>query len=456
MGHSPVVRLTAGALTLVLVLETVAGRALAHGGALAGGHLSVSHSLVAGTGGLVVAASLAAATLRSEQGDLDALHAFRRRLPTSGDRPLRLAAQALGSLALVAVLVVGFVGPRDPVSNTAVVLVWGGWWAGFAMSTYLVGNTWPAVNPWRTIAAPLAARTGTYRWRWGAWPSVAALLALFWLQVVSPLASRPRVLATVVVAYSAVTVAGGVVYGPDVWFTEVDPVARAFRLYGLVAPLGRDGEGVVFRAPAGALSDDVLVGADDVAFVVALLWAPLFEGLVTTPLWRRVARETSALGLPPTVLYPFALCAGFAVCWGAFLLASRVAARTGSGTDVPTLARRFAPSVLAVAAGYHFAHFFDYFLSLVPALALGVTAPFSTVNPGLLVLPDWLGVVTVGAVVAGHALGTLTLRTVALDLGPHDGIPQSQYPFGAVLAGYSLLALWVVTSPELTPPFVGV
>ncbi|MEF8852175.1 MAG: hypothetical protein V5A44_07230 [Haloarculaceae archaeon] len=447
--------LVAGVLILVLALGTLPGRALAHGGSLGGGHLSVSRSLAAGTGGLVVGASLAVAALRAERGGLDVLFGVRRQLPLPGGRPLRLAAQALGVLVLAGVLVVGFLGPSDPVSNAAVVLVWGGWWAGYAMSTYLAGNTWPGVDPWRTVAAPLARRTRTSRWRWGAWPSVAALLALFWLQVVSPLATRPRALATVVAAYSVVTVAGAIVYGPGVWFAEVDPVARAFRFYGLVAPLGRDGDGVVFRAPGSALSEDVLVGADDAAFAVALLWAPLFEGFVTTPLWNRLARVAVGWGIPPTALYPLALCTGFVLCWGAFLLASRVAARTVSGAGVPALARRFAPSALAVAAGYHFAHFLDYFLSLVPALALAVTAPFATVDPGLLVLPDWLGVLTVGGVLAGHVLGTLAVRTVALDVGSEGDATRSQYPFGAVLVGYSFLALWVVTRPELTPPFVG-
>ena len=40
----------------------------------------------------------------------------------------------------------------DRSSNAAVVFVWAGWWAGYTMTTYLVGNTWPALNPWRAMA----------------------------------------------------------------------------------------------------------------------------------------------------------------------------------------------------------------------------------------------------------------------------------------------------------------
>jgi len=401
----------------------------------------------------VVALSLAVATLRAERGGLDALAAARRRLPSPGAESLTRLAGAVGVLGLLVVLVAGAVGPTDPISNPAVVLVWGGWWAGYAMSTYLVGNTWPVLNPWRTVATPLAAVTKTYRWRWGAWPSVAALLALFWVQTVGPLADRPRLLVLVVGAYSGVTVSGAVVYGPDAWFGEVDPVARAFRWYGLVAPVGRDEDGFVLRAPGAALADDPFLGVDDVVFAVALFWGFVFDGFVTTPLWVRLSNRVAGWGIPPLALYGLALLSGFVVCWGALILVGRVGSRYLPEIDLPTLLRRVGPAVLAVAAGYHFAHFFGYFLSLVPALTLSVAAPSAVVNPGLLVLPGWLGVLTVLAVFLGHGLGMVTLRTVMLDL--HEGgSTRAQYAFGLVLAGFSLLGLWVATSPELTPPFL--
>ena len=447
------VRLLVGAVSTLAVVFGLSGTALAHGGALGGGHLSVSRSLAAGTGGLVVGLSLAVATLRSERGGLDALSAARRRLSLPGLWTLTRLARAVGVLGLLAVLVTGVVGPTDPISNPAVVLVWGGWWAGYAMSTYLVGNTWPALNPWRTVATPLAAVTKTYRWRWGAWPAVAALLALFWVQTVGPLATSPRLLAVVVGTYSVVTVAGAVVYGPDAWFGEVDPVARAFQWYGLVAPLGRDEGDLVVRAPGAALAEDPFLGADDVAFAVALFWGTVFDGFVTTPLWVRLANGVAGWGVPPLVLYGLALLSGFVVCWGLLLLAGRVGSRYLPESDLPTLLRRVGPGVLAVAAGYHFAHFFGYFLSLVPALAFSVTAPFAVVDPGLLVLPGWLGALTVVAVFLGHGIGLVAVRTAMRSLDGTD-TTRAQYAFGAVLAGYSLLGLWVATSPELTPPFL--
>ena len=452
-------RIAAGLGMLAALVGALAGPALAHGGSLGGaarGPLSVARSLVAGTGGMVVAVSVALAGLRG-RGGIVGVFGPRRRLSLPLARALSVAASALGVVALAGVVVVGWVGPADPLSNAGVVLVWVGWWAGFAMSTYLVGNAWPAVNPWRTLARSLDAATRTYRWHWGAWPSVAALLALFWLATVAPLVDRPPVLAAVVLGYSVVTVGGAAVYGTDAWFDTVDPIARAFRCYGWVAPLGYEDGSLALRVPGAALAEDVLAGADDVAFVVTLLWGTVFDGLVTTPLWGGLTRAVVARGVPPMAWYPLALLAGFAACWGAYLLAVRVVAWvTDDRVGVPTLARRFAPALLAVAAGYHLAHVLDYFLSLVPALALAVAAPFATVDPPVLVPGNWIGAVVIASVLAGHAIATLVVRATALEtFDDGDAARRCQYAFAVVMAGFSLLSLWVVTRPEVAPPFVG-
>jgi len=461
MRRQPWVRTVARVGVFVLALATLAGTALAHGGSLGGAArppLSVPAWLVAGTAGVALGVSAIVTTRSTSRVVTAARPTLGRHVPVPGQRALVLVANALGVVTLAGVVVVGYLGPADPLSNGAVVVVWAGWWAGFAMSTYLLGDTWPALDPFRTLARPLSALGRTYRWQWGAWPSVAGLLALGWVEVVGPLADRPPVLATVVLAYGVVTVGGAVVYGTDVWFQEVDPVARVFALYGQVAPLRRDDEGSVrFRLPGAGLTEDVLAGADDVAFVVALLWVPTFDGLVTTPLWGRFARGVVGWGVPALVLYPLALATGFAVYWGLYLAATRLARRmTGAEVGVPTLARRFAPGLLALAAGYHFAHVFDFFLSLVPALVLAVIAPFATVDPGILVVPDWFGWVAVGAVLTGHVLAVLGIRTTAFELFPErDQAVRCQYPVAAVMVSFTVVSLWVVTRPEFAPPFLG-
>lgn len=440
------------AITLGLGFAVLAGSALAHGGSLGGAaHRSTAAPtwLVVAGGGAIVGVSVLLsrsvtrrfATAGGTSGP---------GLSRSGLSAVRSVAGLAGVAVLLGVLLAGFAGPTDPLSSPAVAVVWVGWWAGYAMSTYLVGNTWPAVNPWRALARLPGDVGRTYRWRWGAWPSVAGLVALVWFAVAGPLVDRPRVLAVVVLAYTVVTVTGTVVYGTDTWFRRVDPVARVFRLFGLVAPLGTDrdvGSGAVaLRWPGSALTGDVLAGRDEAAFVVAVLWVTTFDGLVATPFWDGFARAAARGGVPSLAVSLAVAIVGFGLFWGGYLLSVRLADRLGpADLGVATLTPRFAPPFLAVAAGYHFAHFFDYLVSLLPTLALAVTAPASTVDPVVFVLPDWAGVVAVAAVLVGHAVAVLAARDVAVELAPESARTRYQSPVLAAIAVYSLVCLWVVT-----------
>jgi hypothetical protein len=138
------------------------------------------------------------------------------------------------------------------------------------MVTYLVVDVWDLLNPWRTLATLVPTTPRSPPSRAGAWPSVAGLLALVWLEVVTPVAESPRTLGTVVVAYTVVTVAGGAVYG-DAWFRRVDPVARVFERYGRLAPIQRTDDGLTLSVPGTALArDPAVVTGDDAAFMYAI------------------------------------------------------------------------------------------------------------------------------------------------------------------------------------------
>jgi len=450
---------TAGAALASLV--AFARPVAAHGGSLGGSAretAAVPTWLVVATGGAVVGASFLLASFATDRDLVVPAHTDPRAvaIPDSARRVFTLLGRVLGVVTLAAVLVVGFDGPPDPLSNTAVLVVWAGWWAGFSMSTYLLGNTWPLVNPWRTLAAAVPAVGRTYVWRGGAWASVAGLLALVWLEVVSPLADDPRILATTVLAYSVVTLAGCVVYGSSVWFRAVDPVARVFRYYGAVAPFDAERGSIRLRLPGAGLTEDILDGRDEVAFVVALLWVTTYDGLVATPAWETFARTVVGWGIPPEVLYPAALVAGFAVFLGIYLLAARLARSTADTfVSAPTLARRFAPPLLAIAAGYHVAHFLGYFLELYPALLRSLIAPYETVDPVLIVLPDWFGIVAVTGVLLGHVLAIAAAHTVAFELFPgRIQAIRSQYPFIVVMVFYTMVSLWIVTRPDVQPPYI--
>ena len=444
------------------VLAFFSRPAAAHVGALAGssGGGTVPTWLTVLTGGVVVGASFLFTSLLTDHAAIRAVNRRRVRVPVPAvGRVLgRWAGAGIGTGGLLFVVVVGLLGPTEPRSNAAILVVWAGWWAGYTATTYLVGNTWDAIDPWRTVGRLLPSADRTYPERLGAWPSVAGLLLLVWVEVVSPLAADPRLLSLSVLGYSTVTLAGAAVYGPSVWFDRVDPIAGVFRTYGRIAPVQRTENGIELAPPAAALANRREPDSTDrVAFVVALLWATTYDGLVTTPFWTDLARPLVESGLPPLGLYLVVVVTGFLVFLAAYLAAARAARRTTrSYVSARFVAGWFAPALLPIAAGYHLAHFLGYLLTLAPALAAILAAPVSPpATVEVLVLPDWFGVLQVAFVLLGHLVAVWIAHALAVDLFPGRTAPiRSGYSFTFVMVAYTMLSVWIVTQPFAPPPGV--
>ena len=443
----------AGAVGL-LALLAVADPALAHGGAIASNRQPVTAPtwLVLLTGGAAVGASFLLATFVTDRAMVRAVDGWRRLVAAPG-RLARGVAKAVGVLGLVAVLAVATVGPTE--NNAAVLFVWVGWWAGYTMTTYLVGNSWPALNPWRTIAGLVPSMDESYPDRLGSWPATLALLALIWVETVSPITDDPRPMAAVVLAYTLVTLTGAAVYGADQWFRRADPMARVFRYYGAVAPVQRTGDGLSVRLPGGALSGLEVEDGSEVAFVVALLWATTFDGFISTAAWAGVAEGVRAAGVPLAGAYLAVLAGGFGLFLGGYWLSSRLARRTGDTyLSASVVARRFAPSLLAIAAGYHLAHYLGFLLSLAPAIVVLAATPLSVpAQVPVLPLPGWFDLVGMAAILLGHVLAVWVAHATAYDLFPGRlQAVRSQYPFIAVMVFYTMTSLWLLAQPEVPTP----
>ena len=464
MAETPSPRQTIATLVALIVGSVLfATPVVAHGGSLGASareSLAVPTWLFLLTGGGAVGGSFLLASFVTDRTFIDRIHDWRATTAVPLRRVAAAVVQLVGVLGLGTILAVGYLGPPDALGNLAILLVWVGWWAGFTVTTYLLGNVWPLLNPWRTISRRLPSLNGTYPARLGAWPSVAGLLVLIWLEVVSPLADDPRLLAAIVAGYSVVTIAGAVAVGPDQWFGSVDPVARVFRYYGCVAPLSWDGasDRLSIRLPGTALTESRLVnGFDEVAFVVALLWVTTYDGFVSTPAWTDIATALVGIGIPAWVLYPATLLVGYALFLAVFRLAVRLSRQTADTyRTTESLAVRFAPSLLPIAAGYHLAHYLDYFLSLSPALVSALTAPL-TAPPTVAVLqvPGWFGGISMALVLLGHLLAIWVAHATAYDVFPGRlQAVRSQYPLAVVMVCYTVTSLWIITQPTVSPPFL--
>jgi len=410
------------------------------------------------TGGGAVGASFLLASFVTDRVFIRSLHQWRRELPSPG----RLVA-GIGRLTGVSLLLltvyVGFTGPSTGLRNFAVVFVWVGWWGGYVASTYLLGNTWPTLNPFRTVADLFPTLDRPYPERLGVWPSVVGLLGLIWIEVITPMADDPRLLASMVVAYTVATVIGAVVFGSEVWFSSVDPISRAFALFGRFAPFKRTAEGITVRLPGMALTDtDLVAGRDEVAFVVCLLYVTTFDGFVATWLWEAFAVGVVGWGVPPLAVYLVAYLAGFGLFLAAFWWAMGLARRYGSTYITrEALASRFAPSLVAIAVGYHLAHNLAFVAGLLPTLAVVAAAPLSPPQqpPVLAGLPGWVSGVEMALVLVGHVVAVWVAHAAAYDLLPGRlAAIKSQYGITLVMIGYTMISLWVVTTPLVEPPFI--
>jgi hypothetical protein len=213
------------------------------------------------------------------------------------------------------------------------------------------------------------------------------------------------------------------------------------------------------RLPGNALSSLELDGADDVAFVVTLLFVTTYDGFVATGPWAGAVRAVAGVGVPPLVAYAGAYLGGAALFYGAYRAAAAGLGRRRTDTylSVDSLARRFAPALLPIAAGYHLAHNLGAVLTLAPTLAAVAAAPLTPpLNPPRLAgLPAWISGLELACVLLGHLLAVWVAHAIAYDTFPSRlQAVRSQYGVTAVMVCYTMLSLWIVAEPYVAPPFV--
>lgn len=430
--------------------------------------LAVPRWLYLATGGATVGASALLASFVTDRAFIRYLHRWSLQPPSIGSlwRPLVWCGRALGVIALALAVYFGYEGPQLATASLTILVTFAGVRAGLPIVTYLVGNVWPVLNPWRTIVSLLPTGFREYPASLQRWPAVAGLILLVWVEVIFPVSTVPRILATGILAYSTLTLAGAILFGPDPWFENADPLSVLFRLYGAVAPVQRYPDSLRIKLPGSELTyTEGLTDESDIAFVIALIWDLTYSGFITTrPGARTIEILVGVLSFIPVslklravVIYTAILLAGYVVFFGAYWYAGRVSRQTTSTyITARTIAFRFAPPLLAIAAGYHLAHYAGLFISLSPALVMAILSPLSPpANPLVLTTPPWFDGLKIAFVLIGHLLAVWTAHTAAYDLFPSRLIAiRSQYPFVVVMIGYTIISLWILSLPGAIPPFL--
>jgi hypothetical protein len=405
------------------------------------------------------------------RGGVERYAALRWQLPAAFVNRWAVAVlKAAGIAALVLVLLAGFVGTRDPNRSIAPTLVWIVWWVGFSYLAMLVGNLWPVVNPWHTIFSLFARRTrhpGSWPSQVGAWPAVGALLALGWVELVFPFRASPLVLGWLALAYSAVTWWGMSRYGAHAWLENVDPFHRVFELFSRFAPfaLGPDGKLIVRPYAAGLLErSSAAVSTAHVAFILAMLAIVLFDGFQASAHWVAIEDAVHAVNAQLGDAGWVALhSAGLLLMWlvflGLYLMACRFA-KAGGGGYLSTLdyARSFAPTLIPIAVGYHFAHTFTYLIVQGQSLVFLVSDPFGLAwnlfgTAGAEVNDAVIGTRTawylaLAAIVVGHAISVWLAHAAAERLLASRGRAlRVLTPITVLMVLYTVISLQILAEP---------
>lgn len=387
---------------------------------------------------------------------------------------LRGAARALGMLLFATTLAAGLYGTRDPVMNLAPTLVWIVWWVGLTVFIGFIGNIWPAIDPWRTLfdlidvcARRMGARGGAtlavaYPQRLGAWPAAALLLFIGWFEVVYPEGAEPRRIASAVLIWTAITLAGHVLFGPAAWRRNGDVFSIYFCTLGRFAPFarGRGAKTLRIRVPGRGLLNVEGMTLARVGFVIAMLAIVLFDGLLSGESWyalqSQVMRDVPVLANPRGAV---AGAAGLVALWlllfAAYAIACALAAKIARGTSTDYHMKTFALTLVPIAVGYAVAHNASHLIAQGQHAIALVSDPlgrqwdlFGTAGYRATPIMDakstWY--VAVSAIVIGHAISIWLAHRVALREMPRRAA-LACVPLTLVMLVYTATSLAIIAEP---------
>src|SRR6188508_1716557 len=136
-------------------------------------------------------------------------------------------------------------------SQLPAVLLWIGIWVGLPIAAALVGNAWPSLSPFRTTFSALewvARRVGARSLDVGVayppglarWPAVVLLAAGVWAELILPGAAAATTVATLMLAYSVLTLVGMIIFGQIGWLRNAELFEVELAWFGRIGPIGRE------------------------------------------------------------------------------------------------------------------------------------------------------------------------------------------------------------------------
>jgi hypothetical protein len=382
---------------------------------------------------------------------------------------LRLAVLVLFLVAILA----GLLGDQNPYRNIAPTLVWIIFWVGLAFVAAFAGDLWALINPWRTVYdatqslirlrggnvaphAPLA-----YPEALGVWPACLLLLSFSWTELVYPNAASPVHIATLAIAYSALTLAGMVLFGRDIWLRNGEVFSLVFSTFGRFAPIQWSAGRLLLRPFGAGLIEGPPVSPSMIAFVLLLLACVLYDGLIGTGEWALFESGVRALipAIGDLTIRSLGLVAFWLLFLGAYLGICAAMSHVAAGRpSTSAVAGAFVLTLVPIAIGYHVAHYLVFLLVQGQYIIPLLSDPFGygwdvfgtagyRVDIGLVGARfAWYAALT--AIVAGHVFALYLAHVrAAVVFEPARLALATQVPLTALMVIYTFVGLSITAGP---------
>ena len=398
--------------------------------------------------------------------------------------------RSIGAVILLWLLVTGFRGNPDPLSNPLPLTVWTLWWVLLTAAHAIFGRLWYWIDPFAGIASGVRLVTGqrTGNPRVNLTPAVGypiaalGLLGFGWFELVSLQPEDPPTLAIAVLCYTVFSVSGNLLCGEHAWRRHGDAFAVFFDFIATLKPW-------VYRTPINQCNDPgdtpihqprklaLTWPASQVlsqpvphwtACLVILVALSLvsFDGLNKTFWWlhlheinplafagRSSMTLINSVGL---VVFASALLLAFLLTqWFAWLI-------SGRQTTLAHGVAVFGLSLLPISLAYHVAHYLtlalvngQYWLkALADPLSIGwnltgfanhtVTTSFLSNHHAVEII--WYLQTTL--IVVGHCLAVVVSHQMALTLyDKHRTAIIAQLPLTVLMVFFTAFGLWLLSAP---------
>jgi hypothetical protein len=480
----------AGGATAALLGQTLLpGAALAHG---IGGvtDLPIPTWLFAWAGSIVLVVSFVAlATLWPEPR----FDRPRERVVAVLPRALEVLAGAIGVAVFALVVYAGLAGEQDEATqNLAPAMVFVFFWVGLPVASFLFGDVFRALNPWRAVARAvrwLATRAGLgvqaplrYPARLGNWPAAIGILAFAWVELVDPGRDVPSNLAVLALACAGTQLLAMAAFGIDAWERRGDPFSVYFSLFARLSPLRWERGRLSLRRPLeGVTGMDVLPGT--IALLAVMIGSTSFDGLSQSVAWTELlpgwqASWTGALGGQEALemINTIGLGVMILVVAGIYRLGIRGMQTIDHRLSSGELAKRFAHTLVPIALAYVVAHYFTFMIYSGQSLGYLISNPlgnganiFGTAHASIdygFISASQAWYFQVAALLAGHVAGLILAHDRAVSMFRHqwdaDGARvgpggvlvlesrasdaiRSQYWMLGVMVAFTCLGLWLLS-----------